>query len=174
MVWTDYSTGGTIVIIIGIVLLIAGIVILALDQSSQKVSEWWVWALIVIGVIALLVGICLFFIPSPRTLLEKHLQGHSLTELQDPDCLPSVSKARMDPVMSEYLERHHLERHPLAHTILPGQSHLYALPEHRVIDVVRAQGAHHDPCAPPSHGVTVGHTAHPELEVVQVPADPPC
>ncbi len=95
MVWTDYSTGGTIVIIIGIVLLITGIVILALDQNNQKVSEWWVRALCVIGVIALLLGICLFFIPSPKSLLEQHRQ--------DPDCLPSVSKARMDPAMSEYL-----------------------------------------------------------------------
>ncbi len=152
MVWTDYSTGGTIVIIIGIVLLIAGIVVLGLDQNNQKVSEWWVWALIVIGVIALLVGICLFFIPSPKTLLEKHLQ--------DPDCLPSVSKARMDPTMLEYLDRHHLERHPLAHTILPGQSHRYALPEHKHIDVVPV----HDPCDPPSHHVS----HHPVIDVERV------
>ena len=156
MVWTDYSTGGTIVIIIGIVLLITGIVILALDQNNQKVSEWWVWALIVIGVIALLVGICLFFIPSPKTLLEQHLQ--------DPDCLPSVAKARMDPVMSEYLERHHLERHPLARTLLPEEAHLYALPEHpRGIDVVPV----HDPCAPASKHV-------PLIDVERVHSADPC
>nr|QBK92252.1 MAG: hypothetical protein LCPAC304_05990 [Pithovirus LCPAC304] len=141
MVWTDYSTGGTIVIIIGIVLLIAGIIILALDQSSQKVSEWWVWALIVIGVIALLVGICLFFIPSPRTLLEKHLQGHSLTELQDPDC-PPLSKARMGAVLSE----HHVAEHHAARALLAAHR------VHREIDVTPM---HADPCEPTSQQVPV-------------------
>jgi len=74
MAWTGYQTAGVIVIIIGIILLIAGVVILALDQSNQKTSEWWVWALIVIGVIGLIVGIALFFIPSPKTALEEQLE----------------------------------------------------------------------------------------------------
>ena len=74
MAWTGYQTAGVVVIIIGIILLIAGVVILALDQSNQKTSEWWVWALIVIGVIGLIVGIALFFIPSPKTALEEQLE----------------------------------------------------------------------------------------------------
>lgn len=79
MAWSGYQIGGTFVIFIGIILLIAGIVVLAIDQNNQKTSEWWVWALIVIGVIALLVGIGLFFIPPAQTDLEKSLK-------MQPDC----------------------------------------------------------------------------------------
>lgn len=79
MAWSNYQIGGTFVIFIGIILLIAGIVVLAIDQNNQKTSEWWVWALIVIGVIALLVGIGLFFIPPAQTDLEKSLK-------MQPDC----------------------------------------------------------------------------------------
>jgi len=74
MAWSGYQIGGTVVIFIGIILLIAGIVVLAIDQNNQNTSEWWVWALIVIGVIALLVGIGLFFIPPAQTDLEKRLE----------------------------------------------------------------------------------------------------
>lgn len=79
MAWSSYQIGGSFVIFIGIILLIAGIVVLAIDQNNQKTSEWWVWALIVIGVIALLVGIGLFFIPPAQTDLEKSLK-------MQPDC----------------------------------------------------------------------------------------
>lgn len=85
MTWTPYKTAGIIVIIIGVILLIAGVIELAIDQSNQTTSEWWVWGLIVIGVIALLVGICLFFIPAPLTPLEERLQR------QDPCMPPSMA-----------------------------------------------------------------------------------
>lgn len=71
MALTGYAIGGIVMIVVGIILLIAGIIVLAIDQSNQTVSEWWVWALIVVAVIALLVGIALFFIPEPKTNMEK-------------------------------------------------------------------------------------------------------
>jgi len=90
MAWSGYQIGGTFAIFIGIILLIAGIVVLAIDQNNQKTSEWWVWALIVIGVIALLVGIGLFFIPPAQTDLEKSLKMQS-------DCLePGKSMHMVD------------------------------------------------------------------------------
>lgn len=74
MTWSGYQIAGTIVSFLGIALLIAGVVILALDESNQKTSEWWVWALIITGVIGLIVGIALFFIPSPKTALEEQYE----------------------------------------------------------------------------------------------------
>lgn len=73
MALTGYAIGGIVMIFVGIVLLIAGVVLLAIDQSNQTVSQWWVWALIVIGIIALLVGIALFFIPKPKTGTETYM-----------------------------------------------------------------------------------------------------
>jgi len=93
MAWTEYQTAGVVVIVIGIILMIAGVVVLALDQSNQKTSEWWVWALIVIGVIGLIVGIALFFIPSPKTALEEQL------EIRQTGC-PGVMPAGGQGVMS--------------------------------------------------------------------------
>lgn len=101
MAWTGYQIAGVIVILIGIALLIAGVVILALDQSNQKTSEWWVWALIIIGVIALIVGIALFFIPSPKTALEEQY------ELRKPGCPGNIPVA-----MAAYPRRMNLTPHP--------------------------------------------------------------
>jgi hypothetical protein len=72
---SSYQWAGVVVLIIAIILLVIGIIILALDQSNQKQSEWWVWALIVIGVIGVIIGIALFFIPSPKTMLEEKLES---------------------------------------------------------------------------------------------------
>lgn len=90
MTWSGYQIAGTIVSFLGIALLIAGVVILALDENNQKTSEWWVWALIIIGVIGLIVGIALFFIPSPKTALEEQY------ELRKP-CSNAVAGAAVYP-----------------------------------------------------------------------------
>lgn len=106
MAWSGYQIAGVIVILIGIALLIAGVVILALDQSNQKTSEWWVWALIIIGVIGLIVGIALFFIPSPKTALEEQY------ELRKPGCPGAVAARPAAVAAVAYPRKMNLTPHP--------------------------------------------------------------
>jgi uncharacterized membrane protein len=75
MAYSGYQIAGIVILVIAILLIIAGVVLVAIDQSNNRTSEWWVYAILVIGFIGLIIGIALFFIPRPKTSLEKRMEA---------------------------------------------------------------------------------------------------
>lgn len=98
MAWSTYKSIGLALIIIGMIFLIVGIAILALDQNQSNSIAWWVYAFIIGGGLLLLTGITMFVIPNlqedktkdkTKDLTKPETDNLLLSDADDTDDLPS-------------------------------------------------------------------------------------